>query len=115
MIRYWAFVAFVIILSMMSKGGIRQVAGTKMPKMQLARGILLGIQVCMAAYLFANLGLIDTHVIFATYPLMVTLFSIPLLGEKVGIFRLGAVFAGFLGVWSSALVLLSLTRLHCFL
>ena len=98
MIRYWAFAAFVIILSMMSKGGIRQVARTKMPKMQLARGVLLGTQVCMAAYLFANLGLIDTHVIFATYPLMVTLFSIPLLGEKVGIFRLGAVFAGFLGV-----------------
>ena len=98
MIRYWAFVAFVIILSMMAKGGIRQVAKTKMPKMQLARGVLLGLQVCMAAYLFANLGLIDTHVIFASYPLMVTLFSIPLLGEKVGIWRLGAVLVGFLGV-----------------
>ena len=98
MIRYWAFAAFVIILSMMAKGGIRQVAKTKMPKMQLARGVLLGLQVCMAAYLFANLGLIDTHVIFASYPLMVTLFSIPLLGEKVGIWRLGAVLVGFLGV-----------------
>ena len=82
----------------MAKGGIRQVAKTKMPKMQLARGVLLGLQVCMAAYLFANLGLIDTHVIFASYPLMVTLFSIPLLGEKVGIWRLGAVLVGFLGV-----------------
>ena len=98
MIRYWAFAAFVIILSMMSKGGIRTVASTKMPKMQLARGVLLGTQVCMAAYLFANLGLVDTHVIFASYPLMVTLFSIPLLGEKVGIWRLGAVFMGFFGV-----------------
>ena len=98
MIRYWAFAAFVIILSMMAKGGIRQVAKTKMPKMQMARGVLLGLQVCMAAYLFANLGLIDTHVIFASYPLMVTLFSIPLLGEKVGIWRLGAVLVGFLGV-----------------
>ena len=98
MIRYWAFAAFVIILSMMAKGGIRQVAKTKMPKMQMARGVLLGLQVCMAAYLFANLGLIDTHVIFASYPLMVTLFSIPLLGEKVGIWRVGAVLVGFLGV-----------------
>lgn len=98
MIRYWAFAAFVIILSMMAKGGIRQIAKTKMPKMQMARGVLLGLQVCMAAYLFANLGLIDTHVIFASYPLMVTLFSIPLLGEKVGIWRLGAVLVGFLGV-----------------
>ena len=98
MIRYWAFAAFVIILSMMAKGGIRQVAKTKMPKMQMARGVLLGLQICMAAYLFANLGLIDTHVIFASYPLMVTLFSIPLLGEKVGIWRLGAVLVGFLGV-----------------
>ena len=98
MIRYWAFVAFVLVLSMASKGGIRQVARTKMPKMQLARGVLLGLQVCMAAYLFAHLGLIGTHVIFASYPLMVTLFSIPLLGEKVGKWRLGAVLCGFAGV-----------------
>jgi drug/metabolite transporter (DMT)-like permease len=98
MIRYWAFAAFVVAISMMSKGGIRQVARTKMPKMQFARGVLLALQVCMAAYLFANLGLISTHVLFASYPLMVTLFAVPLLGEKVGIWRLVAVFSGFLGV-----------------
>ena len=31
------------------------------------------------------------------YPLLVTLFAIPLLGEKVGVFRFGAVVVGFLG------------------
>ncbi len=98
MIRYWAFMAFVLILCITVQGGIRKVAQTKMPKMQMARGVLLGLQVCIAAYLFANLGLIDTHVIFASYPLMVTLFSIPLLGEKVGRWRIGAVLVGFLGV-----------------
>lgn len=98
MIRYWAFLAFVLIMSMMGKGGIRQVARTKMPKMQMARGVFLALQVCMAAFMFAELGLINTHVIFASYPLLVTLFSIPLLGERVGIWRLSAVIFGFIGV-----------------
>jgi drug/metabolite transporter (DMT)-like permease len=98
MIRYWAFAVFVIVVSMMQKGGIRQVARTRMLKLQLARGVILALQVCAAAYLFANLGLVNTHVIFACYPLMVTLFSIPLLGERVGIWRISAVICGFLGV-----------------
>ena len=98
MMRYWAFLIFVLLVSFMSKGGIKKNAKSGMPKMQMARGVLLALQVCLAAYLFVNLGLINTHVIFASYPLMVTLFSIPLLGEKVGKWRLGAVLIGFLGV-----------------
>ena len=110
MIRYWGFAAFVVVFGSIiasRKGGqehlgilssIGQVAQSNMLKMQIARGILLGLQVCLIAYLFAEVGLISTHVIFATYPLLVTLFSIPLLGEKVGIWRFSAVFCGFLGL-----------------
>ena len=98
MIRYWAFLVFVLVLSALSSGGIKKVAASGMPKMQFARGVLLAAQVCSAAYLFARLGLVDTHVVFASYPLLVTLFSIPLLGEKVGWQRGLAVTAGFIGV-----------------
>lgn len=98
MIRYWAFLAFVLAISAYSKGGIKQVARSGMLKMQLARGVLLAAQICLAAYMFVELGLVDSHVVFASYPLMVTLFSIPLLGEKVGWQRALAVITGFIGV-----------------
>jgi len=97
MIRYWAFAAFVVMLTV-PKNGIKNVARSQQPWMQLARGILLGFQVILAAYQFAVLGLVDTHVLFASYPIIVTIFSIPLLGEKVGWARRLAVLTGFIGV-----------------
>ena len=97
-IRYWFFALFVICLSARNKGGISQTARTKMPKLQFARGVLLGMQVFLASYLFAELGLINTHVIFACYPLLITVFSIPLLGEKVRWQRWVAVIVGFIGI-----------------
>ena len=97
MIRYWAFAAFVLIF-VSRKKGIKETARTSQLWMQLGRGVLLGGQVIMAAYQFAVLGLVNTHVVFASYPVFVTLFSIPLLGEKVGWARGLAVLSGFLGV-----------------
>ena len=97
MIRYWAFAIFVLILVSRQKS-IKSAAKTNMPFLQLGRGILLGAQVILAAYQFAELGLVNTHVVFASYPVFVTLFSIPILGEKVGWARGLAVLSGFLGV-----------------
>lgn len=49
-------------------------------------------------YALTVLPLAEHHAITNTTPLFVTLLSIPFLGEKVGVHRLGAVFAGFLGI-----------------
>ena len=46
--------------------------------------VLLVMQVCLIIWCFANIGLINTHVMFASFPLIVSALSIPLLGEKVG-------------------------------
>ena len=97
MIRYWAFAAFVVMLTV-PKNGIKAVARSQQPWMQFGRGVLLGFQVILAAYQFAVLGLVDTHVIFASYPIIITIFSIPLLGEQVGWARRLAVLTGFIGV-----------------
>lgn len=97
MIRYWAFAAFVIFL-VSRKKGIRETAKSAVPWVQLFRGVLLGFQVIVMAFLFAGLGLLNTHVVFASYPVLVTLFSIPILGEKVGWARSLAVLTGLLGV-----------------
>lgn len=98
MLRYWALMAFALALAFTSSAGWRKVVRSAMPKMQFARGVLLAVQICLAAYMFVHLGLVDSHVVFASYPLMVTLFSPLLLGEKVGWQRRGAVVMGFLGV-----------------
>ncbi len=49
-------------------------------------------------YALAHLPLAEHTALTNTTPLFVTLLSIPLLGEKVGIHRAGAVLVGFLGI-----------------
>ena len=47
---------------------------------------------------FSQVGLVQSHAIFASYPLMVMALSVPFLGEIVGWRRLLAVDYGFAGV-----------------
>lgn len=98
MIRYWAFGVFVLALSLRKPGGIAGVARSSVLPVQIFRGVLLVVQICCIVWSFGHNGLINTHSVFASYPLMVTLLSIPLLGEKVGLQRWLAICAGFSGV-----------------
>jgi len=47
---------------------------------------------------FTILGLIESHAIFTAYPLLIAALSGPILGERVGWRRWGAILFGFLGV-----------------
>lgn len=102
MFRYWAFAAFVLVLSASGDGpvkaNIQRVACSRILTLQVLRGVLLVLQICVIIWSFANIGLINTHVIFACFPLMVSALSVPLLGEKVGWQRWLAIIIGFLGV-----------------
>lgn len=49
-------------------------------------------------YAFSNLPLTQVYAILFTTPLLITLLSIPLLGERVGMHRLAAVVVGLSGV-----------------
>ncbi|MGR3362756.1 MAG: DMT family transporter [Maritimibacter harenae] len=51
-----------------------------------------------AFYAFSVLPLAQTYVLLFATPLLITLIAIPILGEKVGIHRLGAVVVGLVGV-----------------
>ncbi len=97
-IRYWAFGVFVLAVSARQDGGIREPLKSPQLPIQFLRGVLLVAQICLAIWCFANLGLINTHVIFACFPLIVTALSVPMLGEKVGWWRWSAVICGFIGV-----------------
>jgi drug/metabolite transporter (DMT)-like permease len=98
MIRYWFFAAFVIALAARHAGGLRAAAATKQPFVQALRGVLLAAEIVVAVLSFVLLGLVDSHAVFACYPLLVAALSGPILGERVGWRRWTAIGVGFVGV-----------------
>ena len=98
MLRYWFFAAFVVALSAARGGGVRRVARTAQPALQIFRGVLLAAEICVTVLSFVLLGLIETHAIFAVYPLLVAALAGPVLGEYVGWRRGVAIAVGLVGV-----------------
>ncbi len=98
MIRYWFFAGFVVVMASRSAGGLRNAARTRQPGLQIFRGLLLAGEICVAVYGFTLLGLVESHAVFACYPLMIAALSGPVLGERVGWRRWAAIGLGFVGV-----------------
>jgi drug/metabolite transporter (DMT)-like permease len=98
MIRYWFFALFVVALAARKAGGIRAAARTRFPRLQILRGLLLAAEVCVMVLAFVLLGLIESHAVFTSYPLLVAALSGPILGERVGWRRWTAIGIGFVGV-----------------
>jgi drug/metabolite transporter (DMT)-like permease len=96
MMRFWAFAAFSLIL-VMRQGPLRDAFKSKSPWLQVLRGVLLVVDIWFFAAALKDVPLAELQAITLVYPLMVTLVAIPILGEKVGIFRFSAVTIGFLG------------------
>ncbi|MFD0858989.1 DMT family transporter [Roseovarius aquimarinus] len=98
MVRFWFFAAFVIAISARRRGGLLKAARTRQPILQTVRALLLISQICVMVTSFTLLGLVESHAIFASYPLLVAAFSGPVLGERVGWRRWSAIGIGFAGV-----------------
>jgi len=98
MIRYWFFAAFVITIAARKAGGVRAAARTRQPVVQGLRGLLLAAEICVMVTAFTVLGLVESHAVFAAYPLLVAALSGPILGEHVGRRRWAAIGVGFVGV-----------------
>ncbi|RMH45537.1 MAG: DMT family transporter [Alphaproteobacteria bacterium] len=98
MIRYWFFAAFIMTVSARRAGGLRAAARTVQPALQAFRAVLLVAEICVMVLAFVLLGLVESHAIFASYPLMIAALSGPVLGEKVGWRRWVAIAIGFVGV-----------------
>lgn len=98
MIRYWFFAAFVIAIASRAHGGLRNAVRTEQPKLQIFRGVLLAAEICVAVQGFVYLGLIESHAVFACYPLLIAALSGPVLGEQVGWRRWAAIGVGFIGM-----------------
>ncbi len=78
-------------------GGVKTLR-TRRPYVHALRGII-GLA-AMGCYFFAfsKLNLADAKAILFSAPLFMTVLSIPLLGERVGVYRWTAVLVGFAGV-----------------
>lgn len=98
MIRYWFFALFVTALAARQPGGLRAAIRTQQVGLQILRGFLLAAEICVAVLAFVFLGLVETHAIFASYPLIITALAGPFLGEVVGWRRWVAIGVGFLGM-----------------
>lgn len=96
MMRYWGFAAFALFM-VMRQGPLREAFRSKMPRRQILRGVLLMADIWCFAIALQTVSLGEVQAIVIVYPLMVTIFVIPVLGEKVGIFRFAAVGVGLLG------------------
>lgn len=96
MIRYWAFFALAVWL-VMRNSNLKRAFVSRAVGWQIARGVLLVVDIWFFAEALKTVPLGDIGAINMVYPLLVTVFAIPLLGERVGVFRMSAVVAGFLG------------------
>ena len=98
LIRFWAFAAFVVVLSQIKFGGPVKSAKTKKPFVQFLRGLLLVSQIALITYSFAELGLAETHAIMAVYPLIIAAMGAFVLKENVSVSQWIAIAVGFIGV-----------------
>ncbi|QDZ10973.1 DMT family transporter [Devosia ginsengisoli] len=96
MMRYWGFAAFSLLL-VMRQAPLRQAFSSRVPMLQVLRGMLLMADIWFFGLALRTVPLGELQAITVVYPLLVTLFAIPILGEKVGVFRFAAVGVGFAG------------------
>ncbi|MBL4813063.1 MAG: DMT family transporter [Rhodobacteraceae bacterium] len=98
MVRFWFFAAFVLALAKRQSGSVRAAAQSARPWLQAFRGVLLSLEISVMVLAFVLLGLVESHAVFACYPLIVAALSGPVLGEQVGWRRWAAIAIGFVGV-----------------
>lgn len=96
MMRFWAFAAFSLFL-VARQGPLRQAFRSRWPVLQVLRAVLLVADIWFFAAALRTVPLAELQAVTLIYPLLTTLVAVPILGEKVGLFRLSAVSVGFLG------------------
>jgi len=68
-------------------------------RLHLFRGVIGILMLSLFSYALRALGLAEAYAIFFVAPLLITILSIPVLGEKVAPLHWVAIAVGMLGVW----------------
>ncbi len=93
-----SFIAILFGLVFVQMEGGWSILRTSNPVQHLVRVLLVVVSNLSFYAALAVLPLADATALFFAAPLFITLLSIPMLGEQVGIMRMGAVVVGFIGV-----------------
>lgn len=91
----FSLVALVLWLALARK---LYVLETDRPRAHLLRSFIGTVGIILGAQALGMMPLAETTILLFTSPLFVVLLSWPLLGERVGVYRLSAVAIGFVGV-----------------
>ncbi|MCX5496912.1 DMT family transporter [Kaistia dalseonensis] len=91
------FALVPLIIMVIRDGDWRQIR-VQHPRLVFLRGLLAGTGTVFGFFAFSQLPLAETYSIFFCTPILVTILSIPILGERVGLHRWGAVILGLVGV-----------------
>ena len=92
-----AFACIPILVMLRRDGGIRRMRAAH-PRLIVLRGLLAGVGTIFGFYAFSALPLAEVYAIAFCTPMVVTILSIPILGEQVRAHRWAAVVVGFLGI-----------------
>lgn len=95
-VRFFFFSLFALAWAY-RRSGIRKAISSRSMVLQSIRGLLIVAEIAVFAVALRYLGVAETHVLFACFPLMVTALSTSVLGEHVGWRRWTAVGMGFAG------------------
>ncbi|WP_322866507.1 DMT family transporter [Aquicoccus sp. G2-2] len=93
-----SLIGLVFTLLLVQAEGGWSILKTRTPGLHALRGLVIVTSNLTYFAALAVIPLANATALFFVAPLMITLLSIPVLGEKVGPMRLGAVAVGFVGV-----------------
>jgi drug/metabolite transporter (DMT)-like permease len=95
-IRYMVFSLYGLGVTLRRRG--KRALYSNAPWLQLARGLLLTVEILMFIIAFRHLPLADIQAIAGAGPLVTTALSVPILKEIVGIRRWSAIGVGMIGL-----------------
>ena len=98
LVFFRSIIAVVFSLALVQLEGGFRILRTDRPLLHLSRVMLLVVSNLSFFTALAVMPLADATAMFFVAPLFITLLSIPILGEKVGIHRISAIIVGLIGV-----------------
>jgi drug/metabolite transporter (DMT)-like permease len=90
--------ALIVVAFMLIREGRPIRLWPQRPLLVALRGLLAGLGTVFTYHAFQRLPQADVYAIAFATPILVTVLSVPLLGEKVGVHRWGAALGGFVGI-----------------
>jgi drug/metabolite transporter (DMT)-like permease len=95
-VRFLIFCLFALAIA--RPKNLRSAFHSHHPYLQVARSLIIIVEVGIFILAFRYLPLADAHAIAGISPLLVTILAVPFLGEKVGVRRWTAIAIGFVGL-----------------